>query len=241
MSGVRIEVCVDSMASLHAAIDGGADRIELCSALELGGLTPTTGLLLAAARTSVPIHAMIRPRGGDFLFTPAELDQMIDDVIACREAGLAGVVIGASRGGALDGAALALLAQAAGPLSLTLHRVFDLLEDPSAAIEQASDLGMDRILTSGGAPAAEAGIVAIRRHVNQANGRLAIMAGGGIHAGNVDLIVRQTGITDIHGSFSRPVRRYAEPIRQFGFAAAEVLARTDAQAVSAVRGVLDAI
>ena len=241
MSGVRIEVCVDSLASLRAAINGGADRIELCCALEVGGLTPSTGLLLAAAQSSVPVHAMMRPRGGDFVFAPAELDQMTDDVIACREAGLAGVVIGASHGGALDGAALSLLARAAGPLSLTLHRVFDLLEDPAAAIELAIDLGIDRILTSGGATAAEAGIAAIRRHVDQADGRLAIMVGGGIHAGNVDLIVRQTGVTDSHGSFSRLVRRYPQPVRQFGFAATDALAQTDARAVKAVRGVLEAI
>lgn len=238
MSAVNIEVCVDSLASLEAAIEGGANRVELCSALELGGLTPSTSLLLAAAQAPLPVHVMIRPRGGDFDFDPAELDQMVDDVLACREAGLAGVVIGATVEGRLDTDALSLLAEAAGTLSLTLHRAFDLLDDPAAAIDEAAALGMDRILTSGGAPTAEAGIEVLRRHVERAAGRLAIMAGSGINAGNVAGIVRATGVSDVHGSFSRWLRQFPPAIRQFGFSAGDGLAVTDAQAVRDVRAAL---
>ena len=240
MKRVLIEVCVDSPASLQAAVDGGADRVELCSALELGGLTPTTGLQRAAKRAPIPVHAMIRPRAGDFHFTADELEQMVADIAACRAAGFAGVVIGAADRGRLDRTALSVMAEAAGPLSLTLHRVFDVLDDRMAGIETAAALGIDRILTSGGAAGAPEGAGVIRRCVEQADGRLAIMAGGGVRAANVAELVRQTGVTEIHGSFSRPVRRYAAAIRQFGFSTGDALVQTDARLVGDTRRALDA-
>ncbi|MEM9107843.1 MAG: copper homeostasis protein CutC [Pseudomonadota bacterium] len=239
MNTIRIEVCVDSKASLDAAVDGGADRIELCSALELGGLTPGAGLLLEATRAPVPVHVMIRPRGGDFDFTTAEIDQMVDDVVACHQAGLAGVVIGATAAGGLDANAMATLAGAAGSLSLTLHRAFDLVNDPATAIDMAVDLGINRILTSGGAATAEAGADAIKGHVQRAAGRLAIMAGGGITAANVAAIVDKTGVSDVHGSFSRPLRSFSSDIRRFGFTSRDGLTVTDPDTVRAVRTALN--
>ncbi len=144
-----LEVCVGDPESLIAAIEGGADRIELCSALELGGLTPTPGLMALAARAPVPVYAMVRPRGGDFVFSSSEREAMRADIAGVRAAGLAGVVLGASPDGTLDGETLADLVQASAGLGTTLHRAFDLVPDIGDAVETAVALGFERILTSG--------------------------------------------------------------------------------------------
>ncbi len=131
---ITLEVCVDDAAGLDAAIAGGADRIELCSALTLGGLTPSAGLMAIAAGAAVPVYAMIRPRGGDFVFSSRELDQMRAEIDAVRSAGLAGVVLGASRpDGMLDGSMLQALAEHAKGLGLSLHRAFDCVPDEHLA------------------------------------------------------------------------------------------------------------
>ena len=130
--GVRIEVCVDSAASLSAAVAGGADRVELCAALALGGLTPSAGFMAQAAGYGVPVLAMIRPRAGDFVFSTDEVAQMLTDIAAARAAGLAGVVLGASLpDGRLDRDMLAQLMRAAKGMDCTLHRAFDLTPDLS--------------------------------------------------------------------------------------------------------------
>ena len=241
MSAVVMEICVDSAQSLKNAVTAGADRIELCSALELGGLTPSAGFILAAAHVGIPVYAMIRPRAGDFDFSSSEVDQMIDDVEMCREAGIAGVVIGASSGGWLDETTLEALVDAAGDLGVTLHRVFDLVDDPVLAIDTAADLGIERILTSGGARTALDGIEQIRHCVEHADGRLSIMAGGGIDAGNAMQIISQTGVREIHGSFSSETNAHAQVIRDFGLASAKFSRETDPAQVRAVRAVLEDI
>lgn len=238
MNTIEIEICVDNAQSLHNAVMAGADRIELCSALELGGLSPSPGFIRAAAKVSVPVYAMIRPRSGDFEFTNAEVNQMIDDIGMCRDAGLAGVVVGASSGGRLDETTLKALVDAAGDLGVTLHRVFDLIDDPALAIETATGLGIERILTSGGAQTALEGADTIRRCVEYANGRLSIMAGGGVHAGNAKDIVRRTGVREIHGSFSGESRTYAASVRELGFSAASAQRETNIALVHNVRSVL---
>ncbi len=217
MTAIALEVCVDSIASLNAAVAGGADRIELCSALELGGLTPAASLIHAAARCGIPAYAMIRSRAGDFSCSAEELDLMADDIRICEEAGLNGIVIGAARTGQLDVAGLEILCRAAGTMGITLHRVFDTLPDPLRAIETAADIGIERILTSGGAPAADQGIDQIRRYADFAGDRLAIMAGGGIGAGNARRIVMQTGVREIHGTFGSIDEPTDPLIEQFGF------------------------
>ena len=238
MSTISLEVCVDNLESLRTAADAGADRIELCSALELGGLTPCAGFMMAAADVSVPVHALIRPRTGDFDYSRGEVDQMVDDVQACREVGLAGIVIGAGAGGWLDETSVEALVDAAGDLCITLHRVFDLVDDRVLAIDIAADLGIERILTSGGAHSAPAGIEEIRRCVEHADSRLSIMAGGGIDAANVAKIVEHTGVRDIHGSFSRATRQFDPAIPALGFSAGESLIAADGDAVRAVRHAL---
>ena len=214
---VTVEVCVDSVRSLQAAVDGGADRIELCSALALGGLTPSDGFMRRAVATGVPIFAMIRPRSGDFDYTPDEISLMADDIRRTREIGLAGVVFGAVSNGSLDTNATALLANAAGPMGKTLHRAFDLLEDPLYAADTAADIGIDRILTSGGATTADAGAEMLRALVEQAANRLSIMAGSGIGADNAATIVKRTGVREIHGSFATKSASLDSASDRFGF------------------------
>jgi copper homeostasis protein len=203
---IRLEVCIDSPEGLARAIAGGADRIELCAALPLGGLTPSPGLMRLAAAAPVPVYAMIRPREGDFLFTPAEADVMHADIRAAREIGLAGVVLGAAtRDGGLDGPLLAGLMAEAGGMGTTLHRVVDTLADPEAALAEAIALGFERILTSGGASSALAGAAAIRRLHGLAAGRIGIMAGGGVRAANAIELLQRTGVDELHGSFAAPL------------------------------------
>ena len=198
--GIALEICVDTPDGLAVAARAGADRCELCAALDLGGLTPGPGLIAAGARAGVPVHARIRPRAGDFIATEADLLAMIADIAAIRAAGLAGVVIGVATGaGALDIAALEPLVRAAGPLEVTLHRVIDLAPDPLAALEAAIGLGIGRILTSGGAPAAPDGAERIARMVRQAAGRIEIMAGGGVTPASVPALLA-TGVDALHAS-----------------------------------------
>ena len=146
-----LEVCVDDAQGLATALAGGADRIELCSSLIIGGLTPPRSFMRhAAGLTRLPVYPLLRPRLGDFTYSAVEVAMIADDIDAARDAGLTGVVIGASRDdGTLDADALGRLVKAAAGLDLTLHRAFDLVPDPFAALETAIALGFRRILTSG--------------------------------------------------------------------------------------------
>ena len=197
---VKIEICVDTTASLAAAVAGGADRVELCAALVLGGLTPSAGFMAEAARLPIPTCAMIRPRAGDFVFTEAEVTQMEVDIAAARDHGLAGVVLGASLpDGRLDAPTLARLLTAAKGLQTTLHRAFDLTPDKPAALEAAIALGFTTILTSGGAQTAADGAGCIAALIAQSSGRITIMPGAGVSPGNAARFV-DLGAGWLHGS-----------------------------------------
>lgn len=218
---IRLEVCIDDVLSLDACARGGADRIELCSALDLGGLTPSPGLIAAAAKVPLPSRAMIRPRAGDFRFTEAEVEVMLADIATVRNAGLAGVVLGATTvRNELDVAVLARLVDAAGDLGKTLHRAIDLLPDPVAAVDLAVELGFDCILTSGGDLTAEAGAAVIAAMVERAAGRIDIMAGSGVRPENAAAIHRKTGAPWLHSSCGR-TEANGDDIRRFGFGPAE--------------------
>ncbi len=235
-----LEVCVDGADGLMAALAGGADRIELCSALALSGLTPVPGLMRLAARQSRPAYAMIRPRPGDFCFSPAEIDVMRGDIDAARGAGLPGVVLGASRAdGSLDADVLARLVEHASGLGLTLHRAFDVAPDLDAALETAIALGFERVLTSGGEPTAPAGADRLRALVDRAAGRIGVMAGSGVTPTNVRALVEGAGVREVHGSFSRKRLAVARPerLQALGFDLAEQ-AETDAASVAAARAAL---
>lgn len=230
MAEVALEVCVDSAAGLAAAVAGGADRIELCAALELGGLTPPVGLMRLAAGCGVPVHAMIRPRAGGFAFGPGDVAVMRADIEAARAAGLAGVVLGAALpDGRLDGAVLRVLADQAQGLPLTLHRVIDLVPDPAEALEQAVALGFARLLTSGGAASALAGRDALERMFRLARGRISVMPAAGIDASTI-AGMRGLPLIEVHASCSEPGE--AAP---FGFGAPR---RTSAEKVQALKAAL---
>ncbi len=200
---VRLEVCVDTPAALIAAVKGGANRIELCAALALAGLTPSAGLMALARDLGCSTYAMIRPRPGDFVYDSADFDVMRREIDAARAYGLAGVVLGAARpNGELDEEGLAGLIAHAEGLGATLHRVFDATPDLSAALEIAINLGFERILTSGGAPSAPGGVKVISALVRQAAGRISILAGSGVTAANAAALVAETGVTEIHASCS---------------------------------------
>lgn len=202
-----LEVCVDSALSLAAARRGGADRIELCSALALDGLTPSKGLMEIASKLDRPVYAMIRPRDGDFVFSSADVDIMLRDIDAARAAGLKGVVLGANRpSGELDASVLARLCHHALGLGMTLHRSIDLVPDPLDAVDLAMELGFERILTSGGAQTAQDGADRIARMVAHAGERLSIMAGSGVSPANAREILRRTGVNELHGSCSAPAK-----------------------------------
>lgn len=235
---ILLEVCVDTPAGLAAAIAGGADRIELCAALALQGLTPAPGLMAIAAQAPIPIYPMIRPRNGDFCYGPGDLDAMRRDIDAVRAYGLAGVVIGANLpDGQLDLPTLEQLAAHSQGLGMSLHRSFDLVPDQAAALEVAIALGFERILTSGGALTAEAGAEAIAALVSQAAGRIAILAGAGVRPGNIADLVRRTGVREVHGSFGGPVPG-ADPeskLGRMGFVPPQLRDTDEASVAQAVR------
>lgn len=213
-----LEVCVDDPAGLAVAIEGGADRIELCSALTVGGLTPSHGFMVHAARSPIPVHALIRPRTGDFAFTTDDVRVMVDDVRAARSAGLAGVVIGALQtDGQLDVAALEALIAAAEGMDLTLDRAFDLADDQEESLETAVRLGFSRILTSGGEKTAIEGLPRLERLAKQAAGRISIMPGAGVRPETIEALLALPGVFEIHASCSAPITAADPRLSAFGF------------------------
>lgn len=234
-----LEICVDDPVSLEAAVAGGADRIELCSALELGGLTPSPAFLARAVATGVPVHAMIRPRAGDFIYAHSEIAVMLKDIRDALAAGAAGVVVGAARGdGRLDRESLGRFRDAASGGAMVLHRVVDLTPDPVEAVEQACALGVDKILSSGGATHAAEGIPVLKRMVEAAAARLSVIAGAGISPANAAQIARATGVHELHGSASQQPAPPDPQLMRFGFASAP-RRRTDAETVRQLRRALD--
>ncbi len=200
MNKPLIEACVDSYASAMAAARGGADRLELCANLAIGGTTPSLPLFRQVRRDCpVKVNVLIRPRFGDFLYDQAELEEMAEEIDAFRELGANGVVIGVlTPEGALDQAAMARLMERAGGMEVTLHRAFDMTRDPFAALEAAVSLGCRTILTSGQERSAAAGKDLLRELRTRAAGRIDIMAGSGVRKDNIQEIHDHTGITTFH-------------------------------------------
>ena len=194
-----LEVCVDDPLGLAEAVAGGADRVELCAALGVGGLTPSAGLMGVAAGCGVPCHVMIRPRAGGFEWNAAEVAVMRADIRTAGTAGMAGVVLGAARGGRLDLGVLADLVAEAQGMDLTLHRVIDLLADVRAAVEEAVALGFTRVLSSGGARVAHEGVGRLGLMMQVAGGRLSVMPGSGVTADTWPLLAG-LGVREVHAS-----------------------------------------
>ena len=202
-----LEACVDSHASALAAWENGADRLELCANLAAGGTTPSPVLFRQIRRfCRLPIHVLIRPRPGDFLYSQTELEQMAGELELFRDLGADGFVFGVlTPKGELDVWAMGRLMACARGMPVTLHRAFDMARDPMEAVEAAVQLGCKTILTSGQAPSALAGTTVLRAARSKAAGRIDIMAGGGVSGENVEKIFNKTGIRTFHASCRKSV------------------------------------
>ncbi|HEV7351282.1 copper homeostasis protein CutC [Telluribacter sp.] len=205
-----IEVCAYSLESCLNAQLAGAGRIELCGGLGEGGTTPSAGLIaLVREQLRLPLYVMIRPRGGDFVYDKHELEVMRRDIDTARRLGADGLVLGVLKpDGRVDVPGTRELIKRAAPLGVTFHRAFDLTPDPLEALEMALDSGAERILTSGQKPTAPQGRKVLAQLVEQADGRIEIMAGGGVHAENAPLLL-SAGVHALHltGKAFRPGRQ----------------------------------
>ena len=201
--GRIIEICANSVQSCVEAEAGGARRVELCASIPEGGVTPSYGMIRMAQRltSTIDINILIRPRGGDFLYTGAEIETMLCDVEMAKQLNVHGVVFGClTRQGEIDIALMRSLIETSRPLSVTCHRAFDVCREPFTALEQLISLGCDRILTSGQQPDAVRGIPLLKALVQCADERIIIMPGCGVHEDNISLIEAETGAKEFHTS-----------------------------------------
>ncbi len=200
MNNLLLEICTDSVASCQAAEKGGATRVELCANLFEGGTTPTAGCLkMARQEITLPIHVLLRPRGGDFCYSPEEFAVMQYDLEMIKSLGADGVVIGILQpDGSIDLERTATLIKQAHPMNITFHRAFDMVSDPLLALEQLISLGVDRILTSGQEKSALEGSELIAELVLKADERIIIMPGGGITHRNIGRLRRETNALEFH-------------------------------------------
>jgi len=201
---VLLEICIDSVESALAAQEGGADRVELCSALFEGGLTPSAGLLeVVRERLKIGVAAMIRPRGGDFCYSADEFAVMERDLVFAKEVGADVIVLGLlNPDGTVDRERTRKLIDLARPLQVTFHRAFDMARDPYEALDAVLELGVERLLTSGQEKSAVEGMELIAELVRRAGDRLVVMPGGGITERNLKKVLSFTGAREIHGSAS---------------------------------------
>ncbi|WFC41566.1 copper homeostasis protein CutC [Pseudoxanthomonas sp. SE1] len=239
----RLEIAADSLGSALAAQEAGADRVELCEGLSSGGTTPSYGTLaLAREHVRIPLFVLVRPRAGDFLYDARETEVMLRDIEMCVRLGCDGVVIGALQAdGGIDLPLCERLVAAAGPLQVTFHRAFDAARDQAQALEQVIALGCQRVLTSGGQATAVDGADRIAALVTQAAGRVTVMPGAGIDAGNVAALATLTGACEFHASAKAP------RVSSMGFRGpalhglAPDWSETDPARVRALRAALDAM
>ena len=199
----KFEICANSVESCVEAQRGGANRVELCAGMPEGGTTPSYGDVVVARRllTTTKLHVIIRPRGGDFLYSDLEKEIMLEDVRMARRLGVDGVVFGAlTAEGDVDMEFMRQLMEEAEGMSVTFHRAFDVCRDPFVALEQIIELGCERILTSGQMPKAEEGVELLRELVERAGERIIIMPGCGVNASNIVHIAETTGASEFHFS-----------------------------------------
>ena len=199
---MKLEICSFNIGSAIIAQDAGADRVELCASPEEGGTTPGPGLISMARRLlRIDLYPIIRPRGGDFLYTDEEFGIMMKDIEYCKLTGCNGVVIGLlNRDGTIDKARAGRLVELAYPLGVTFHRAFDWATNPFEALEDIISIGCERILTSGQKPTAIEGVELINQLVRQADERIVIMPGSGVRSGNIEALVKGTEASEYHTS-----------------------------------------
>ena len=197
-----IEIATTDFVTTQSAVNGGADRIELCAALSEGGITPSHGMIkVCREKFDVELFPIIRPRSGDFLFSDEEFQIMMHDVLLCKQVGCDGVVIGLlNKDGVIDIKRTTKLIQAAYPLEVTFHRAFDRCREPFEALEQLIEVGCSRILTSGQQPAAPQGMELIAQLIKAANERIIIMPGSGVRKENIKELADKTGAVEFHSS-----------------------------------------
>jgi len=195
-----LEVSIEGVDGLLVAQENGADRVELCASVLEGGITPSIGMVREALRRAlIPVFVIVRPRGGDFLYSEAEFESMRQDVMAFKDLGVPGVVTGClTAGGAVDEQRTAELLQLARPMSFTFHRAFDMVRDPVQSLEVLINLGVDRLLTSGQRSTAVEGLATLKHLGQLANGRIIVMPCGSIRAANVGQVCRETGLWELH-------------------------------------------
>jgi copper homeostasis protein len=213
VGGLRFEICIDSIAGAIAARQGGAQRVELCSALSVGGTTPSAAMIRhSRAACDLGLHVLIRPRGGDFVFDTLEWQVMETDVELAGEWGADGVVIGGLRAdGSIDTDRCARLIERARPMTVTFHRAIDVCAEAESAVKDLVDLGVERVLTSGQASTAHAGRHLIRRMVDATDGRLIVMAGAGVDEQNAAELIRDGGVHELHFSARRRLAPVVSP------------------------------
>jgi copper homeostasis protein len=215
---VILEICADSVESAVAAQYGGASRVELCSNLLEGGVTPSAGLIsMVRRKLDIDLYVMIRPRGGDFCYSAEEFATMENDVHVAKQLGANGIVLGVLReDGNVDIARTRCLVEMARPLKTTFHRAFDMSRNLTQSLEDVIKAGTDRVLTSGGEQKAEDGICTIAQLVKAANQRISLMVGSGITRSNVRRVIDATGVREIHASMRvqtpSPMRHHNENI-----------------------------
>lgn len=199
---MTLEIAIDSWPDALAAVAAGADRLEVCSRLDLGGLTPPNDLVRDLAReTSVPLFVMIRPREGDFVYSMDELTEMERQIAAAKSAGAHGLVLGVlTQAGEMDIDRIGALVRKASPLPVTVHRAFDRCRDLEETAAQLVFVGVTRILTSGGSETAESGIETLRRLQRSVGTKIGILPGGGVRPGNIGRLVREIGVSEIHSA-----------------------------------------
>lgn len=203
MKNYSFEVCANSVESCLAAQAGGANRVELCAGIPEGGTTPSYGDIAVARELlkETRLHVIIRPRGGDFLYSPVEQRIMLKDIDLARKLGADGVVFGClTAEGDVDLPLMRQLIEAAEGMSVTFHRAFDVCRNPQQALEDIIGLGCHRILTSGQQPTAEQGIPLLKNLQQQADGRIILLAGCGVNETNIARIAQETGIHEFHFS-----------------------------------------
>lgn len=209
MKEYQFEICANSVESCIAAQKGGAHRVELCAGIPEGGTTPSYGEIAMAREvlTTTRLHVIIRPRGGDFLYSPIEVKTMLKDIEVARQLGANGVVFGClTAEGEIDLPIMRELMKASEGLSVTFHRAFDVCRDAKKALEQIIELGCNRILTSGQQPTAELGIPLLKELQEQASGRIILLAGCGVNEKNISRIAQETGIQEFHFSARESIK-----------------------------------
>lgn len=209
MKNYQFEICTNSVESCMAAQAGGANRVELCAGIPEGGTTPSYGEMVVAREglTRTKLHVIIRPRGGDFLYSAIEVRTMLKDIEIARQIGVNGVVFGClTADGEINMLVMQELMRASAGLSVTFHRAFDVCRDGRKGLEQIIELGCNRILTSGQQPHAEAGIPFIKELQQQAAGRVILLAGCGVNEENIHRIASETGISEFHFSARESIK-----------------------------------